>query len=144
MLAAVDYRVPCVHAKQRSSRWERHYIFISAKSSCGISISNNGMERRVIPCEKKKKLRMGLLPWEEGTWEGWSQEAVAEWRVSLQVLRVVLCVGPGVNKALIELRTGQLSVGRSQPEIKHLLLLSASQKSLFTLRNTKTKRNTDR
>ena len=101
------------------------------------------MERRVIPCEKKK-LRMGLLPWEEGTWEGWSQEAVAEWRVSLQVLRAVLCVGPGVNKALIELRTGQLSVRRSQPEIKHLLLLSASQKSLFTLRNTKTKRNTDR
>ena len=98
------------------------------------------MERRVIPCEKK--LMTGLLPWEEGTLEGWSQEAVAEQRISLQVLRAVLCVGPGMSRGLRELRTGQQSLGRSQSKMKHLLLLSASQKALFTLRNTKTKRHT--
>ena len=67
---------------------------------------------------------------------------MAEQRVSLQVLRAALRVGPGMGKGLIELRTGQQSLGRSQSKMKHLWLLSASQRPLFTMRNTETKRNT--
>lgn len=57
---------------------------------------------------------------------------MVEQRAFIQVLRAALCVGPRMNKGLIELSTGQQAVGRSQSKIKHLLPLSAFQKSLHS------------